>query len=163
MPRGNKDGKGTKHQFNGCCFKCNKWGHTKKKCPLNQQESGKESAPLTVVNQRSIKLLDQIVGDSIEVKVWIDGKSMIALLDTGSMISTISLQYCTSRGFELCPLDGLLTVESASGHALPYLGFVEESLRCQVQDEVSCALILVVPNTPYHEKIPVLLGTNVLK
>ena len=41
----------TKRQFNGRCFKCNKWGHTKKKCPLNQQESGKESAPLTAVNQ----------------------------------------------------------------------------------------------------------------
>ena len=55
-----------------------------------------------------------------------------------------------------------MTVESASGHALPYLGFVEVSLQCPVQDEVACALMLVVPNTSYHEKIPVLLGTNVL-
>ena len=78
------------------------------------------------------------------------------------MISTISLQYCTSRGFKLCPLDGLLTIESVSGYALPCLGFVEVSLWCPVQDEVSCALMLVVPNTPYHEKIPVLVGTNVL-
>ena len=28
-----------------------RWGHTKKNCPLNQQKSGKESAPLTAVNQ----------------------------------------------------------------------------------------------------------------
>ena len=55
-----------------------------------------------------------------------------------------------------------MTVESASGHTLPYLGFVEVSLQCPVQDEVSCALMLVVPNTTYHEKIPVLLGTNFL-
>ena len=109
-----------------------------------------------------MKLLDQIVGDPSEVEVWIDGQRVKVLLDTGSMISTVSLQYCTSRGFELHPLDGLLTVESASGHTLPYLGFVEVSLRCPVQDGVSCALMLVVPNTPYHEKIPVLLGTNVL-
>ena len=55
-----------------------------------------------------------------------------------------------------------MTLESASGHALPYLGFVEVNLRCPVQVEVSCAHMLVIPNTPYHEKIPVLLGTNVL-
>ena len=51
MPGGNKAGKSTKRQFNGRCFKCNKWGHTRKNCPLNQQESGKERAPLTAVNQ----------------------------------------------------------------------------------------------------------------
>ena len=92
----------------------------------------------------------------------VEGHTLKALLDTASMISTTSLKYCTSRGFELLPLDGLLPVESASGHTLPYLGFIEGSLRCPVQGEVSCTLILVVPHTPYHEKIPDLLGTNVM-
>ena len=82
---------------------------------------------------------------------------MKALLDTGSMNSTILLHYCPSRSFEIRPLERLFTVESISGHTLLYLGFVEVG----VQEKVFCALMLGVPNAPYKERIPVLLGNNV--
>ena len=63
------------------------------------------------------------------------------------------------------PLDNMLDIECAGGDQLPYLGFVQvrvTSSGCGVKGKGRCCLLLVVPNTKYNERVPVLLGTNVL-
>ena len=50
---------------------------------------------------------------------------MIALLDTGSMVGTMSASLSESFNLKIQPLHHLLTVEGAGRHKLSYLGYVE--------------------------------------
>ena len=99
-----------------------------------------------------------IVGRANEVTVTLEGKVVFALLDTGSMVSTIAASLQATLG-----LDRMLTVEGAGGHQLPYLGYVEVDLYLKEMEEpVQRVIMLVVPDTAYHQHVPVLIGTNVL-
>ena len=87
---------------------------------------------------------------------------MIALLDTGSMVSTISASLGESLDLKVQPLEHLLTVEGARGHKLSYLGYVEIDITCaDINLFDFLVIMLVVPNTRYHDRVPVLLGTNI--
>jgi transposase InsO family protein len=106
---------------------------------------------------------NRLVGGDSTVEIVVEGKTANALLDTGSMISTISETYCRKLGLRVLPLDELITVEAAGGHKLPYLGYTEVNLELPDPIRMSTdALFLVVPTTKYHERVPVLIGTNVL-
>ena len=65
-----------------------------------------------------------------EVSLTIDGRSVISLLDTGSMVSTISATLSKSMDLTIQPLEHLLSVEGAGGHTLSYLGYVEVTISC---------------------------------
>ena len=57
----------------------------------------------------------------------------------------------------------MLTVEGASGHRLPYLGYVEVDLFIKEMEEPTQKVVmLVVPDTAYHQRVPVMIGTNIL-
>lgn len=105
----------------------------------------------------------KLVGRANEVIVSLEGTSVKALIDTGSMVSTISNSLASKLSLQIQPLSNL-TVQSASGDKLPYVGFVEASVECaDVSDIPNAALFLVVPDTSYHVDVPVLIGTNILE
>ena len=88
---------------------------------------------------------------------------MTVLLDTGSMVSTMAQSLCKRLGLIIQPLNRLLSIKGAGGHQVPYLGYVEIQLySMEIQLKEFPALMLIVPDTAYHQRIPVLLGTNVL-
>ena len=104
-----------------------------------------------------------IVGRANKVTVTLEGKVVLALLDTGSMVSTMAVSLQSTLGLEVHKLDRMLTVEGAGGHQLPYLGYVEVDLYLKEMEEpVQRVIMLVVPDTAYHQRVPVLIGTNVL-
>ena len=79
------------------------------------------------------------------------------------MVSTMAVSLQSTLGLEMHKLDRMLTVEGAGGHQLPYLGYVEVDLYLKEMEEpVQRAIMLVVPDTAYHQRVPVLIGTNVL-
>lgn len=107
------------------------------------------------------------MGEVSEVSVNINGVKTKALCDTGSCVSTCSEKFFNEClfGVELKPLKNILKVECADGNTLPYSGYVEVNLLpigVQSAKEQPC-LFLVVPNTDFNLKTPVLLGTNVLE
>ena len=53
-------------------------------------------------------------------------------------------------------------VEGGGGHKLPYSGFTEVEISFKGLSSPMDALMLVVPDTSYHERVPLLIGTNVL-
>ena len=55
--------------------------------------------------------MERLVGNSNEVDIELEGKSVTALLDTGSMISTISASMATNAELQCHRLDNLLQVE----------------------------------------------------
>ena len=53
----------------------------------------------------------------------------MALLDTGSMVSTMAESVCTFLDLTVQTMDSLLSIEGAGSHKVPYLGLVEVALQ----------------------------------
>ena len=125
----------------------------------------------------------QLVGQANEVDLIVGDTYCTALLDTGSMVSTISADICRSMNLEIQPLDEIIQLESAGGHKLSYLGLVQTDISIPISASTDDlingeqkhipiterpaskklpAVFLVVPHTTYHNRVPVLLGTNIL-
>ena len=125
----------------------------------------------------------QLVGQANEVNLIVGDTHCTALLDTGSMVSTISADTCRNMNLEIQPFDEIIQLESAGGHKLSYLGLVQTDISIpksastddlvigkQKQIPISersaskklPAVFLVVLHTTYHNHVPVLLGTNIL-
>lgn len=103
------------------------------------------------------------MGDSNEVDVELGGKTCRALMDTGSMISSVAESLVEELGLQVQPLDGLLRVQAAGGQFLQYLGYVEVGVSFpDLGESIMDALLLVVPDTSYHSQVPVLVGTNLM-
>lgn len=59
----------------------------------------------------------------------------------------------------------MLQIECANGESLPYLGFVEvdfESDGIPIKN-AQTSIFLIVPDTTYNLKTPILVGTNILR
>jgi hypothetical protein len=109
---------------------------------------------------------DDLIGGSNETSIAVEGIPTQALPDTGSSVSTVCESFYKThlRHLELNNINGLIKVECADGSALPYLGFVQAEISVPIlslQQRLPC-LLLVVPDTRYNSKTPVLLGTNFL-
>ena len=83
------------------------------------------------------------------------------------MVSTISDHFYHEHmsHLELNPLEDMvnLSVEGADGHELMYSGYIEAHLEVPCLDYQEDVLLLVVPHTSYHDSVPILLGTNIIK
>ena len=76
----------------------------------------------------------------------------------------MSHSLCSLLNLSIQPLDRVFLIKGAGGHEIPYLGNVEATIRCSKVD-ITCipVVLLVVPDTEYHSRVSILLGTNVLK
>ncbi|PJE77542.1 hypothetical protein CI610_03533 [invertebrate metagenome] len=117
--------------------------------------------------QKGQILLDRMVGVSNEGTILIEGVELPALIDSGSMVTTISESgLCRLPGEnQLLNLNELgLEVSVADGSPLGYLGYVECSVKLPFLSEVEFFVpILVVPDTKFNAKCPVIIGTNVIR
>ena len=107
-----------------------------------------------------------MIGHSNEGNIFVNGKLCRALLDTGSNVTTLAIGKYRELFSDLPirPLEEIsLDIEGAGGQKLPYEGFIEVDITTpQVNEPVAC-LMLIVPDTRFSQKVPVILGTNVLK
>ncbi|KAL1273136.1 hypothetical protein QQF64_028998 [Cirrhinus molitorella] len=115
-----------------------------------------------------IKLPKRLVGGKCTAAVQICGTNCNCLLDTGSQVTTIAQSFYNDylAGQPIRPIDSLLTVEGANGQLVPYLGYVEVSIKfpkdfLQLEPEIS-TLALVVPDVGSSSDVPLLIGTNTL-
>ena len=104
-----------------------------------------------------------LVGPSCEVLVQLEGKSCKALLDTGSMVSTVTYSLSQQLKLPIHPMNHLIQVEGVGGQLLQYMGYVIAKVQLpDINQEVE-AMFLVVPDVGYNCTTPVLIGTNILK
>ena len=104
-----------------------------------------------------------IVGTANEAPVEIENIGCMALLDTGSQVTTLSESFYL-RHFGSYPLNecrSLLRLESAGGQIIPYRGFFVACVRIDGMEDLDIP-ILVVEDTAYNSSVPFLIGTNVL-
>lgn len=115
-------------------------------------------------NPSRSKLLGDLCGPINIAEMKINNITCKALVDTGSSVSTISESLYTSLDVPLHPLNNILKVEAATGHILPYKGYVECNLSVNelgISDRTG--LFLVVPETNFGKGVPIIMGTNLLK
>ena len=82
----------------------------------------------------------------------------MALLDTGVQISSISKLWVEDLGLPMYEL------EQASGSVLDYESFTEVNITSDQIPGLDLNIpLLVMPYIPYHDEVPVTLGTLTLK
>ena len=111
--------------------------------------------------------IDHLIGNSSEVEVSINGIPTLALLDTGSTVSTISYTFYKTHlsDHHIHSIDNMFNLRCANGSELPYSGYIEaevDSPGLPASQSQPC-LFLIVDDTVYHDKIPIIIGTNIMQ
>ena len=110
-----------------------------------------------------------MVGPANVVEVEVEGIGCDALVDTGLMVTTIAESFWRTKlaSVPLRPLQDLIRVEGANGLEVKYLGFVEVSLRMRHgiagPEQTHRAPVLVVVDTQYNAKVPLIIGTYIIR
>ena len=108
-----------------------------------------------------------IIGNAPEITCTVNGVDALALIDTGSQVTSCSYSWFQKHfsDSKLLDISKLLRIESVSGEQLPYHGYFECNISVPVSDTLKLDLmvpVLVVPETSFNRDVPMLLGTNVL-
>lgn len=117
-------------------------------------------------NNKGLNGVSDIVGHSNECRVSVNEQLFNSLLDTGANVSTICHGAFVNAfpNIEVKPLkDFHLDIECAGDQKLPYSGYVAVDIGVPGVVDPVCCLLLVTPDTRYSQKVPIILGTNVLK
>ena len=72
-------------------------------------------------NNKSTKFLNpnpwaRLIGRANEEKIIVNGDTVTALLDTGSQVTHISLDYCQAMGIPINSIEQLVNIEGAGGY-----------------------------------------------
>ena len=105
-----------------------------------------------------------MIGESNEVNILLNGEIMNALLDSGSMITTLSeTRYnLLLNKPELKELSTLgLQISVADGSILQFRGYIECIIS--LLDIELLVPIVIVPETEFNKNCPVIVGTNILR
>ena len=121
------------------------------------------------LDYNSENLQNRLIGVANETEIEVCGQNVKALVDTGAMVSTISEEFYNAMSNK--PVLKALTefqldVYAAGGASLPYTGYVEVEVRIprSNSDPISVvAPVLVTETTKYKHKVPVIIGTNILR
>jgi hypothetical protein len=119
------------------------------------------------VDKSTSFILNRLVGDSNVSSVTVCGVETSGLIDTGSMITSISEEFYQSLQ-SLPVLHDItefgLSVESATGAHIPYKGYIEADISVPFLVDVSCCIpLLVVPTTSYNSNVSIIVGTNLIR
>lgn len=110
-----------------------------------------------------MKIPPGLFGKPTETEIYVDGILTPTLLDTGSTVSTISETFYREHiSAPLNMIDSLLDIECADGQQLPYSGYTEVELQLLGLPNTHPCILLVTPDSRYHNQVPLLLGTNAL-
>lgn len=108
-----------------------------------------------------------LIGAKCTAQVIVGGKVCSCLLDTGSQVTTIPNSFYREHLSHLSihSLNNLLEVEGANGQEVPYIGYVETTIKFPKssfgKDNELPTLALIVPDM--HSSLSsVLIGTNTL-
>ncbi|CAG2226862.1 unnamed protein product [Mytilus edulis] len=108
-----------------------------------------------------------MVGMENQSIIQVNSMKCKALIDSGSMISTVSdhVLDLMKPVPEVKDLDDFeLSVSVAGGSKLPYIGYVEVEVQIPfLPGESFYVPMLVVPRSDYTNKVPVIVGTNILR
>ena len=112
-------------------------------------------------------MLERIVGSANESIIFINGVKTSGLIDTGSMVTSISETFYKNMNPQpqlYAITEFGLSVQSANGTELPFKGYIEAEFSAPILSD--CVLnipLLVVSDTEYNSQVPAIVGTNVIR
>ena len=100
------------------------------------------------------------MGEANESMVIVEGQEARALLDSGSQLLAISLEWVKKLKLKPQQLQSTLQIEDSGGLEVPYLGYVEAHLKIpKIKAFDLDVLLLIVPDSAHTQYTPVMLGT----
>ncbi len=107
--------------------------------------------------------LARVVGQANEAEVDIEGRKVMALIDSGAQISAVSKSWAHKHGLQVQDLGDFVSVEGVTGANLPYEGVTYLQIRIQgIPSKIWEVAPLVVPDTVYNRRVPLIVGEPVL-
>lgn len=125
-----------------------------------------EGRPGTEDNFQGQSYKCELIGESNEIEIVVEGENVNALIDSGSMITTLSKTGYNSlkNQPEMRNLTSLgLEVSIADGSLLKYMGYIECCITIPFMNIDLAVPVLIVPDTNFNKTCPMIIGTNVLR
>ena len=111
-------------------------------------------------------LVSRMVGSRNESEILINGQKCLALIDSGSDITTICQEFYDKMEPKpklLDMSDFKLNIKGASGSKIPYSGYFEAEICMSNEDHEPLTVpVLVFPTTGYSGQVPMSVGTNII-
>ena len=110
--------------------------------------------------------MSRMIGSINESFSFINGQKCKAVIDTGSVVTTICEQSYISMNPrpELTEVSNFdLNFTGASGSSIPYIGYIEAQLSMSDIDYDALTVpILTVSKTRFSGQVPIIVGTNII-
>ena len=104
--------------------------------------------------------LCRFISEPNETQVKLEGQKFNALVDSGSMVSQITVSLAKALKLDIKQLQTLIPMERAGGINVPYLGYVEATLGIpEVEAFDEDCLFLVISDHTYGRRVPITIGT----
>ena len=106
----------------------------------------------------------RILGRANESEIEIDEAISKALIDSGTMISMMSKEYCDKHECEILPLDQLVPIKGSGGVDVPYLGYVEVRMQIPGINSFDQDVLMLVSHTTAHchKRAPFQVGSRII-
>ena len=106
----------------------------------------------------------RLIGPANEATVVVDDQEYLALIDSGTQLTQMSLSLVKKLKLPIHALDTIIEVESTWGGRVAYLGYVEAKLKIPgIKGMDHDSLFMVVNDNPYTERVPITIGTLYIK
>ena len=125
----------------------------------------KDKPTFTPRSYRNKDVPVELIGETSEADVLIQGFKSKALLDTGSQVTTLAKWFHDKylAEYPIQTIFSLFNIETASGHDMGYLGVCELDLEFpDLEGNPSIVTpVLIVDSTNFNKDVPLLVGTNI--
>ena len=66
----------------------------------------------------------ELTGRVNEADIFVGDIQVMAFIDIGTQVSTISQEFCKQHGYDIHPVKQMLCLEGVGGFSIPYLGYI---------------------------------------
>ena len=102
----------------------------------------------------------RLIGLANEATIIVEGQRFLALIDSGSQLSTMSESLVQTLKLPVHKLNTLIEAEASGGDIITYIGYVGARLAIPGITKMNKdSLFMVSSDSPYTKRVPLQIGT----